>query len=446
MNDTFDFEVFRSKAKLVLDTKNLVTAGEYVVQMENLLLSVNPGSHPNDNINEISLLHSHLDKARSRIQSLFYNAPIGYCVLDENGFLVTANKAFCHVLLLDQPVVEGENLRNYIHIESIELFNFQIRKVLSSETTLSTNLRFFQKEKELQIRFLTTYYKEKEGDKNYLQCIATEITDAKAIENELVASEAQFYNLLEACPVGILVMHKSCYIYSNKAAAEIFGYESPDALRGLNALDTISTESKPVYEERIQRLENNLSNPPQRGIFICRDGSEKQCETISIPVIYNNRLSALILISDLHLNKNESTDIPKNIADYKEMYQLLRRMCDNVPDMIWAKDLNNQYIFTNKAMSEGILNASDTNEPIGKTEAFFVQRQRDQHPENSDWHTFGNLSNETDTRVMQSGEAYHNDEYGNIKGQFCCLDVYKAPFYDSDNRLIGTVGSGRDVT
>ena len=49
-------------------------------------------------------------------------------------------------------------------------------------------------------------------------------------------------------------------------------------------------------------------------------------------------------------------------------------LCDNVPDMIWAKDLEKRYTFVNKALCTNLLNARDTEEPIGKTDLFFSGR------------------------------------------------------------------------
>ena len=50
----------------------------------------------------------------------------------------------------------------------------------------------------------------------------------------------------------------------------------------------------------------------------------------------------------------------------QELYSLMRLMCDNVPDMIWAKDLNGAFTFVNRAMAAKVLGAADTEEPIGK--------------------------------------------------------------------------------
>ncbi len=164
---------------------------------------------------------------------------------------------------------------------------------------------------------------------------------------------------------------------------------------------------------------------------------------------YTLQLEELIqeaLSGNLRFDKAGKEQNLQKDEDYKEMYQLLRMMCDNVPDMIWAKNLDNEYIFVNKAISEGLLIASDTSEPIGKTDMFFAQRARQLYPENSEWHTFGEICRDTDTIVLQNKAPQRFNEYGNIKGTFLYLDVIKAPFYDSEGNIIGTVGSGRNIT
>ena len=128
------------------------------------------------------------------------------------------------------------------------------------------------------------------------------------------------------------------------------------------------------------------------------------------------------------------------------MYDMFRLMADNIPDLLWAKDLRKRYLFANKAICETLLNATDTEEPIGKTDLFFAERERNSYPEDPDWHTFGEICAHTDDITMRTKAAGRFDESGNIKGQFIQLDVQKAPIMDEDGNMIGTVGSGRDIT
>jgi PAS domain S-box-containing protein len=133
-------------------------------------------------------------------------------------------------------------------------------------------------------------------------------------------------------------------------------------------------------------------------------------------------------------------------ARYRHMFNMFRLMTDNMPDLLWAKDLDNKYIFTNKSTCETLLHTTDTDEPIGKTELFFAERERQKYPQRHDWHTFGKLSQDSDQAVISSLKPEHFDEYGNVNGKFLFLDVRKAPIFDENGTIIGLVGSARDVT
>ena len=129
-----------------------------------------------------------------------------------------------------------------------------------------------------------------------------------------------------------------------------------------------------------------------------------------------------------------------------KLASMLRLMCDNVPDMIWAKDTQGRYLFANKAMADQLLVAADPREPEGKTDLFFAQRQRDLHASDPAWHTFGELCQDTDLITLERGYPSTFEENGNIKGKQLYLDVHKAPFIDETGLVIGTVGSARDMT
>ena len=131
---------------------------------------------------------------------------------------------------------------------------------------------------------------------------------------------------------------------------------------------------------------------------------------------------------------------------YSNLSKMLRLMCDTVPDMIWAKDLERRFIFTNRAVCRDLLNARDTDEPVGRTDMFFATRERESRPDDPQWHTFGEICIDSDKVIMESRKPAQFDEFGNVKGKFLFLDVHKAPLFDENGKMIGTVGSGRDIT
>ncbi|RLB95977.1 MAG: hypothetical protein DRH50_02585 [Deltaproteobacteria bacterium] len=131
---------------------------------------------------------------------------------------------------------------------------------------------------------------------------------------------------------------------------------------------------------------------------------------------------------------------------YKHLYSMVRLMCDNLPDLIWTKGLEGKFVFGNKAFCEKMLNAKDTDELIGKTDMDFADRERESHPENPDYHTFGETCHATDLAVMKSKRSRRFEESGYLKGKFFVFEVYKAPFWDEKHNMIGMVGCAKDVT
>jgi diguanylate cyclase (GGDEF)-like protein len=126
--------------------------------------------------------------------------------------------------------------------------------------------------------------------------------------------------------------------------------------------------------------------------------------------------------------------------------ELLNLLTTNLPDMLWAKDLDGKYIYVNEAICKGLLMAKDTSEPIGKGDVYFALREREAHKDNPQWHTFGELCFDSDKVVIENNKPMKFEESGNVKGKELFLEVYKAPIYDDTGNIIGVIGSGRDIT
>jgi diguanylate cyclase (GGDEF)-like protein/PAS domain S-box-containing protein len=130
----------------------------------------------------------------------------------------------------------------------------------------------------------------------------------------------------------------------------------------------------------------------------------------------------------------------------QRLASMLRLICDNVPDMIWAKDVDNRYVFANKALCETLLDLVSTDEPLGKTFDFFVQRERSRHPDDPEWYTYGQFSQDIDRHTLSRDEPTIFEESGNVFGSFVFLEVHQARFINAHGEVIGTVGCARDIT
>lgn len=129
-------------------------------------------------------------------------------------------------------------------------------------------------------------------------------------------------------------------------------------------------------------------------------------------------------------------------SEYQELYKMLRLMADNAPDLIWAKDLEDRYLFANQAMCDKLIKCSHPDEAVGKTDIYFAKRER----EYGHRHTFGEICVDSDEIVKENKAPGRFLEDGMVRNQYLILDVHKAPFWGPDGEMIGTVGCGRDVT
>lgn len=152
------------------------------------------------------------------------------------------------------------------------------------------------------------------------------------------------------------------------------------------------------------------------------------------------------IVEDITEKHNAQEALQESEQRHRALHSMMRLVCDNVPDLIWAKDLQGKFTFVNRAMVQELLGAKDTDEPIGKTDMFFAERQRAERPDQTEWFTFGEICVNSDAVVLANRRAEKFDEFGNVRGEFLFLNVYKAPFLNEDGLMIGTVGCGRDVT
>jgi PAS domain S-box-containing protein len=155
-------------------------------------------------------------------------------------------------------------------------------------------------------------------------------------------------------------------------------------------------------------------------------------------------VAALIGLEESRILMSES--VAASETNYKQLYTMLRLICDNEPDMIWAKDLKGRYEFANKAMCDKLLEATDTQEPIGKTDSYFSERARLSHTSDSNWRSNAELCGDTDAKTIAANCPQRFEELYYVSGEMLMLDVHKAPLYDNNGIIIGTVGSARDIT
>ncbi|PIE02756.1 MAG: hypothetical protein CSA81_05420 [Acidobacteria bacterium] len=122
--------------------------------------------------------------------------------------------------------------------------------------------------------------------------------------------------------------------------------------------------------------------------------------------------------------------------------QLLRKMLNYVPDLIWVKDTDGRFIYANPAMCNKLLKCNSGKDALGKSNMFFARQEQAKGYE----YTFGEVCVNSDEVVKKRGFPQRFIEKGLVRGELLILDVFKAPVFNDAREQIGIVGCGRDVT
>ncbi|SHO42620.1 PAS domain S-box protein [Desulfopila aestuarii] len=250
-----------------------------------------------------------------------------------------------------------------------------------------------------------------------------------------------FSQLLDSALIPMVVINHTTQriLYINDAAVDFFQFSRDEAV-GIYI---------PDYWVTLERRQEFLSQLDRNGKVIDFEaklrtlhGQEKHTLISSTKTIFGNSPAIYSIFKDITREKEAEEKRKRSEERFHELYSLIRLMADTVPDMIWAKDINNSYLFANKAICNNLLMCDNDVEPLGKNDLYFANRER-QRGHN---HTFGEICANSDDIVKETGKAGRFLEDGLVRGSYMMLDVHKAPMFDADGNIIGTVGSGRDVT
>ncbi|MGB3210947.1 MAG: PAS domain S-box protein [Desulforhopalus sp.] len=278
--------------------------------------------------------------------------------------------------------------------------------------------------------------------------LQTEIEILQTRLTELIGQRRERYNpgptadvLIEYAMFPIVIVNRSngSVLYINKFASNYFSI-SVDQAKNRKASEFWHSLNQ--LKNFLQMLEDDDCVFEFEAELITATSSRKYALLSARNISYHGLRAVYTVFTDITDRVRAQRALQESEARYQEMYHMMKLMANTVPDMIWAKDLDDRYIFANTAICEKLLKCKKGEKPIGKKDLFFASRERSDGYR----HTFGEICVDSDEVVKQSRLPHRFLEDGLVRGRYLALDVRKAPLLSENGRLIGTVGTGRDVT
>ncbi len=217
--------------------------------------------------------------------------------------------------------------------------------------------------------------------------------------------------------------------YVNPKFSELTGYSFDEAIGNNPSILKSGTMTKDEYKQLWQNISSGLI---WRGEFCNKKkNGELYWEAASISPILDKtgKITHYVAIKEDITNKKQT----EQALQYER--KLLRTLIDNIPDLIYSKDIYARKTLANLADIR-LMGLNTESEAIGKDDFAF--------------YPYGRAKEffEEDMKVIESGEPALNTEGWHINNQG--LSRYyvtsKYPLRDEKEQIIGLVGIGRDIT
>ncbi|MGA3283828.1 MAG: PAS domain-containing protein [Verrucomicrobiota bacterium] len=223
---------------------------------------------------------------------------------------------------------------------------------------------------------------------------------------------------------------QSRFIQCNRAVAKRVGVEDPKQVIGKTDFDFYPREKAEEFRQDDQRILQSGEPLLNKTEQVTRPNGETTWSTVTkVPLRdENGKIVGLVGIS-------------RDITEYKlaeaaliRERLLLRTLIDNLPDGIYAKDTAGRKTLVNPADLK-TMQCNTEAEAIGKTDFDFFPRDIAE----KFW--------ADDQKVIQGQPVINREEYFmDEEGQQRWLLTCKLPLRDQNEKVVGLVGIGRDIT
>jgi PAS domain S-box-containing protein len=262
---------------------------------------------------------------------------------------------------------------------------------------------------------------------NQFACILSDVSERKQAE-EIILREKDFsQSALDSLPgLFYLFDDQGRFIRWNKNYEEISGYSAAELAR-MTPLDCFGELDKGRVADAIQRV-FQTGEATVEADFLAKDQTKTPCFFTGKRFQFEQKPCVIGMGLDLTERKQLEAAVAQERA-------LLRTLVDHLPDAIYAKDALGRKTLANPADVRNMGRATEA-EVLGQSDfAFFSQEAA------ARFHA-------DDLSVIESGQPVINREepFTDAQGQPRWLLTSKLPLLDTDGKVIGLIGVGRDIT
>jgi PAS domain S-box-containing protein len=411
-----------------------------------------------------------------QLRILINNLPDSVYIKDSSSRYILCNQRFVKQLKADSP----ENIYGKTDVEIYKndaghKYLEEDGKIMSGELPFLTRKHESAKNGENKITLTTKIpIKNKKGRIIGLMGTCTDITEQEIAsrqleeKNKILEKEENLFRaLMDNMPDTIYIKDTECrFLDGNPSQVRVTKAGTHENLLGKTDFDFYPRDIAEIfYKDDKQVLETGKPVINKEEMGFDADGNIRVKSTTKVPFRdKNGKILGLVGIGrDITKQKEAEEKLKEQTQSLQEINvlleerqeeinqqsdelslqnklleeerNLLRTLLDSIPDYIYLKDANSQFITVNRKLMKSF-KTDNLGEIIGKTE-------KDFYPED---YAVNFLKD--DKQIFSTGKAIIDKEEPGIDeaGKFIHLLTSKVPVIDSDGKITGIIGIARDIS
>ena len=416
-----DLQLMRQKAEALFELeKNKIPFSNNIIDLKKQLRELRITQ-----IQQELQVKEELFRSEEKYRTLIEFAPDAFFQGDQKGRIITVNKKATEYTGYSEKELIGMFMADLFSERELKEKPLRFDLLEKGEAVKSERNLLKKNGKTIRVEMNS----KKMPDGTY-QSFFRDVSERIKAEDELREKEKKFRLLYENAPLSYQSLDvNGCIIDVNPTWLETLGYNRDEVI-GRYFGDLMTPESAEMVKVRFPEfvkkgvLHNHIFD------MLCKDGS-------ILTVCYEGRIG-LDEFGDFKQTHCIFTDITERRRTEKLLADeriLLRTIIDNLPDAIYAKDLEGRKLFSNRVdlQNQGLISESQV---IGRTDF-------DIFPEE-----MARKFHEIDQLVIKKGEPIinHKEKYKFDDNQEHWIVSSKFPLKNEQGEIIGLVGISRDIT
>jgi diguanylate cyclase (GGDEF)-like protein/PAS domain S-box-containing protein len=261
-----------------------------------------------------------LRKSETQLRATLEAVADGVLAVDNKGNVVQANRRFADLWRIPQSLTDRSDdgaLLDFVlnQLTDPDSFLKKVQSIYDSDTEDIDKITFKDG------RFFERYSLPMIMDGVRIGRVWSfrDITQRKQMEKKLKNSEEKFRMLAESSAFAIMMYQGDRWIYANRAAEEISGY-TEEELYSMHFWDFVHPDYRDMIKERaMDRHQGKMIPRSYEFKIIAKNGAEKWVSLSGNRIQYEDKLTALISVTDISERKIVEAALKESEQRYRDL-------------------------------------------------------------------------------------------------------------------------------